>query len=288
MFGLLNINKPKGLSSRGAVNRVSRCAKRIKIGHCGTLDPLATGVLVVAIGPATRLVSYVQQTEKTYVGSFRLGCHSPTEDIESDVTEIENAPIVSAQQLSDCLLRFQGRIEQVPPRYSALKVKGKRAYELARKGVDVELAARPVTIHGLQLIDFDYPDFQLEIRCGAGTYIRSLGRDIGAALGSGAVMTGLVRTAIGGFRVEDGFDPGSFTRSNLPDRLVDPTAGLPDHPRAQLTEEQANSISFGGLLTLSQDAAEVVAVDAHEKMLAILKRREDGQYAPAINFIGKN
>lgn len=288
MFGLLNINKPKGLSSRDAVNRVSRCVKRVKIGHCGTLDPLATGVLVVALGQATRLVSYVQQTEKTYEGSFRLGCHSPTEDIESDVIEIPNAPSVTEEQIRDCLNMFQGEIEQVPPLYSALKVNGKRAYELARKGVDVELPARPVTIYELQLLDFDYPDFRLRICCGAGTYVRSLGRDIGKALGSGAVMTSLIRTAIGGFEVGAGFDPASFTRDNLSERLVDPAVGLPNHPSVELTEDQASQISFGGLLTLSQSEPEMIALDAHKKMLAILKRREDGQYAPAINFIGKN
>src|SRR4051794_5854504 len=158
MFGLLNIDKPAGLTSRDVVNVVQRLVRPHKVGHAGTLDPLATGVLIVALGPATRLVEYVQRMAKTYQATFLLGRTSDTEDVEGTVMELDRAPIPNAHEIDAALPAFVGTIQQTPPAYSALKVAGRRAYQMARRGEAVELAARPVEIHGIEVIRYDYPE----------------------------------------------------------------------------------------------------------------------------------
>lgn len=290
MIGFINVNKPAGITSRDAVNKIHRLVRPTKVGHCGTLDPLATGVLVVCIGQATRLANYVQQSRKVYLGQFRLGCESPTEDIEGEVQTLEDAPMILEQDLERVLPEFCGTIEQHPPRFSALRVNGKRAYELARKGVEVELKPRSVSIKRIELRAFSYPHFTIEVECGAGTYIRSLGRDIGRRLNSGAVMTALNRTAIGNFGIEDAVDPDLVTRENINSHLNSPLKGLDHLPVATLTSEQSSLIPFGAFVDFGEtfDALEVVAVSESREVLAVLKRREDGRYMPAINFVGKN
>ncbi|WLD12235.1 tRNA pseudouridine(55) synthase TruB [Planctellipticum variicoloris] len=201
LSGLLNVHKPEGWTSRDVVNRVQRLVRPAKVGHAGTLDPLATGVLVVCIGSATRLISFVQDSPKRYRGRFRLGLSSDTEDITGNVTVRGDAGPIRRADLESLLPEFTGEILQRPPAYSALHVAGQRAYDLARAGQAVDLAPRPVRIDRLHLSDFALPDFELEITCGSGTYVRSLGRDLGERLGCGAVMTALVREAVGAFEL---------------------------------------------------------------------------------------
>src|SRR6478609_12096076 len=203
MFGLLNVDKPAGITSRDVVNRVQRLVRPHKVGHAGTLDPLATGVLVIAIGPATRLIEYVQRMPKSYQGTFLLGRTSDTEDVEGNVVELPHTPVPSRDDILAAIPRFLGTIEQRPPAFSALKVAGQAAYKLARRGEAVELAARPVEIISIDLVRYEYPELELRVRCGSGTYIRSLGRDLAEALGSAAVMSQLRRIAIGPFQVEE-------------------------------------------------------------------------------------
>ena len=207
MFGLLNLNKPKGLTSRDAVNRAQRITgKRVKVGHAGTLDPIATGVLVVCLGPATRLIEHVQRMPKRYRGTFLLGCRSPSDDVELEPKLLTDPPIPTREQVEAALPAFVGDIQQVPPAYSAIKLGGQKAYDLARRGDAPDLPPRPVTIHAIGVARYEYPELVLDIHCGSGTYIRSLGRDLAAALGTAAVMSELERTAIGEFRVEDAVD----------------------------------------------------------------------------------
>src|SRR4051794_35109294 len=157
MFGLLNIDKPAGLTSRDVVNVVQRLVRPHKVGHAGTLDPLATGVLVVAIGPATRLVEYIQRMAKSYRAVFLLGRTSDTEDIEGKVAELPQAPVPNIEQIESATPRFVGMIDQRPPVYSALKVGGRRAYELARRGETIELAPRRVEVHSIDIVRYAYP-----------------------------------------------------------------------------------------------------------------------------------
>ena len=202
--GLLVLDKPLGMTSRDAVNIAWRWLPRgTRIGHTGTLDPLATGVLVVCAGLATRLADYVQRMEKVYTTGIRLGARSTTDDSEGTITpqSVTNPP--SADLVAAALHEFLGTIEQVPPDYSAAKVTGRRAYALARQGKEVSLAPRPVTVHAITLLAYDFPRLDLEIRCGKGTYIRSLARDLGERLGCGAYLESLRRTRVGHFLASD-------------------------------------------------------------------------------------
>ena len=199
MFGLLNVHKPAGITSRDVVNRIQRVVRPVKVGHAGTLDPLATGVLVICLGSATRLIEYVQRMPKHYRGTFLLGRKSDTEDIEGEIEVLDAAPQPSIDEIHAALPQFVGTIRQRPPAYSALKVGGKRAYQLARAGQEVQLAARPIEVYSLSLQHYEYPEIVLDIQCGSGTYVRSLGRDLADGLGTGAVMSALERTAIGDF-----------------------------------------------------------------------------------------
>jgi tRNA pseudouridine55 synthase len=202
--GLLILDKPPGLTSRDALDRAAKWfPRKTKIGHAGTLDPLATGVLVLAVGHATRLVEYVQAMPKIYRTRIRLGATSATDDADGTVTANPTAAPVSEPTLRAALDRFIGDVEQVPPAYSAARVEGRRAYDLARGGALVELAARRVRIDRIELREYVWPDLELEVHCGKGTYIRSIARDLGTALGVGGYVTVLRRLRIGPFAVED-------------------------------------------------------------------------------------
>jgi len=191
MFGLLNLNKPAGMSSRDAVNRVQWLARKmtgekVKVGHAGTLDPIATGVLVVCLGPATKLIEHVQRMPKQYRGTFLLGRRSPSDDVELEAEPLTNPPIPTADEIAAALPAFMGEIQQTPPAYSAIKIKGRKAYDLARRGEQVEMTPRTVTIHSLDIVRYEYPELVLNIRCGSGTYVRALGRAVAKSLGTAA------------------------------------------------------------------------------------------------------
>ena len=243
--GLLNLNKPVGMTSRQAVDIVHRLSRPAKAGHAGTLDPLAQGVLVVCAGSATRLIGYVQRMRKQYLGTFLLGRTSVTEDIEGQVTELPDAPVPTHAQIEAAARRFLGRIEQRPPAFSALKIQGRPAYKLARQGKPVELAPRPVEIFRIEIKRYEYPELVLEIDCGGGTYIRSLGRDLAQALGTGAVMSALVRTSIGGFHVAEAIDPSRLTRDNWHAFLQPPLRAVEYLPRVPLSAEEAVRLRNG-------------------------------------------
>ena len=247
--GFLNLNKLAGCTSRDTVDVVQKLARPAKVGHAGTLDPLATGVLVVAVGAATRLIEHVQSHSKSYVATFLLGRSSPSEDIECEVTVEPDPRRPTLAELRDVLPRFLGTIWQTPPAFSALKVDGKRAYDLARRGKTVALDARPIEIHDLAILEYDYPMLKLRIECGSGTYVRSLGRDLAAAVGTASVMSELVRTAVGPFRLEDSISPAQLVDDRAGGRwrkwlkpLVLATAGL---RQVELTEDETRRIRHG-------------------------------------------
>jgi tRNA pseudouridine55 synthase len=286
MFGLLNLDKPAGVTSRDVVNRVQRLVKPHKVGHCGTLDPLATGVLVIALGPATRLVEYVQRMTKTYRGTFLLGKRSDTEDIEGQVAELSAPPIPSREQLETAIPQFLGTIQQTPPAFSALKVAGQRSYDLARRGQPAELAPRPVEIHALEILRYSYPELELQIRCGSGTYIRSLGRDLARAVGTEAVMSALRREAIGPFDVANGFGCDRLTMESIRQHLLPPIMALGDMPRIVVSEQELQRLSLGQSVAPSEKVAahELVAVNAVGELLAVLQPDSRGTWKPAKNF----
>lgn len=207
---IIAVNKPYGMSSFGALARVRYLisrrmgVKRVKTGHAGTLDPLATGVLILCTGRATKRIEELLAHSKEYTATLQLGATTPSYDMEHPVDATFPTSHITRESIENVLARFVGDIEQVPPSYSACKINGNRAYELKRKGKDVELTPKNIHIDSIELTDFDEETMRMGIRvnCGKGTYIRALARDIGRALGSGAYLTTLCRTRVGEFTID--------------------------------------------------------------------------------------
>lgn len=287
MMGIVPVWKPAGWSSRDAVNWVAKRVRPAKVGHCGTLDPLAEGMLLVAIGGATRLIDLVHQLPKRYLGTFRWGFCSPSLDLETPLEAIAGPPL-SRDLLQGQLDHFVGAIQQTPPAYSAIKIDGRRAYLAARKGQEVEMPVRTVTIHSLELGSVDPPHFQLEIDCSTGTYIRTLGSDLAKRAGSDAVMTALVRSSIGSIEACEARSPERLesTEEILASR-VDLRRLMPDATHTLLTKERIAWIHRGGLLE-SADQWPVdrmlAAWDVSGNLQSILAYRPDGRWGPKINF----
>ena len=244
--GILNLDKPPGVTSRDVVNRVARLLpKKVKAGHAGTLDPLATGVLVVCVGPATRLIEYVQRMGKAYRSTFRLGARSDTHDVDGTVVPSADPRVPDREEIEAALAAQTGEVLQQPPAYSALKVEGRRAYDLARGGEAVELAPRPVRIDEIRILAYDWPRLEVEVRCGSGTYIRSIARDLGEALGCGAVMETLIRTRIGVFAQEDALSPGDLDRQALAGALRPALDAVAHLPRIALDDAALADVLLG-------------------------------------------
>jgi tRNA pseudouridine55 synthase len=289
LFGLLNINKPAGMTSRDVVNVVQRLVrKKCKVGHAGTLDPLATGVLVLCLGPATRLIEYVQRMPKSYHGKFLLGSDSPTEDIEGEIAQLLNPPVPSLERLESAAGKLTGEIQQRPPDFSALKIKGRRAYDLARAGKPVELASRGVKVHDLSIVRYNYPELSLDIRCGSGTYIRSLGRDLAELVGTAAVMSELNRTAIGEFGIEDAIALDSLTEDRIAAALKPALLAVAKMPKIEIATFEQKKIIDGCCIqrdSLSKPRdGEYAAVTEMGDLLAILVDRGQGRLAPVRVF----
>ncbi len=222
--GVLVVDKPVGMTSHDVVQFVRNGTKINRAGHTGTLDPRASGVLVVLVGPAVRLSEYVSATDKRYQAVLKFGQTTSTYDSEGEITS--RRPVdISYEELEEALAGFVGEVEQVPPVFSALKVKGKRAYELARQGKEVEMEPRIITVHGLELLDWDPPEAVIDIQCSSGTYVRSLASDLGEVLESGATLIGLRRTKNGQFglrdavslrRLEEAFQNGDWYKYLIP------------------------------------------------------------------------
>lgn len=287
MHGILNIHKPPNWTSRDAVNRVSRFVRPAKVGHAGTLDPLATGVLICCVGSGTRLIEYVQQMPKRYIGQFELGKTSDTEDLEGTITELADAPAIIADQLTAILPEFVGQIQQRPSIFSAIKVDGKRAYKLARQGIITELEPREISIYELTLRKFDYPHFEIDVLCGGGTYMRALGRDIGERLGSGAMMTGLQRTAIGDFRLEDAVPLDQLNAETVAANLSPNSTAVTHTPQITLSAAEVNEMIYarGIRPTMESQHAELAAMDEQGRLIAIITRRDDHSWKPVKNFV---
>ena len=292
MNGLLVIDKPGGMTSRDVVNRVQKWfPRKTKVGHTGTLDPLATGVLVVCVGAATRLADFVQAMGKTYRSRFRLGATSTTDDADGVVTVNPAAVPPTADQIAAAVPFFIGHVEQVPPAFSALKVAGRRAHELARGGENVALAARSVRIDAIHLRGYDWPWLDVEVECGKGTYIRSIARDLGAKLGCGGMVETLRRTRIGPFHAADGLDLAA-TAEEAQARLLPMAAAVPELPQVRLGEDDVRRFRNGQPIRLpagemvTPPASVVVAVcDPSGKLVGIANRRA-GSLEPEIVFSG--
>lgn len=280
--GLLLVDKPSGLTSFDVVARLRRLYQTRRIGHTGTLDPMATGLMVVLIGRATRLAPFITDTDKQYEATVCLGRTTNTYDAEGEtVATVDDLSGVARTHIESALSDFRGQIQQVPPIFSAIKIDGDRAYARARRGEDIVMKARTVTIHTLKCVGFDRPDARFIIRCSKGTYIRSLAHDIGMTLGIGAHLSALRRTAVGRFQVSDALTLAAISDMTVDERqqqlrtLADAVAHL---PAVRLDDDTVIVVRHGKRIELTRcDPGLYRALDGVDELVAILEVEDQGR-----------
>ena len=286
--GVIPVDKPIGATSRRVVDAVARALGMKTVGHAGTLDPLADGVVVVCAGHATKLVDYLHDLPKHYTASFLLGRSSPSDDFETPI-EVEAEPRVpTREEIEAALPSFRGEILQRPCDYSAVHVDGKRAYRLARKGRPLELAAKPVRIDVLEVTAYEWPRLGVDIVCSSGTFVRAIGRDLAMALGTTAVMESLTRTAVGPFERARSLAMAAVTLESVQAAMLPAVAAVPLVPRFTLGDNLLAKAVRGGLVAVGDEPAEALAaVDEAGDLVGILKRHESGLYRLRPNFRGE-
>ena len=253
MDGIFNVLKPSGMTSHDVIGFLRRALNTKKIGHGGTLDPDAAGVLPVFAGSATRLLSYAMDGRKQYIAEFTLGEQRDTGDDSGTVVKTMPVPEISEQQLREVLQRFLGKQMQLPPMYSAVKINGQKLYQLARKGVEVEREARPIEIYRLELLDFAKSKFTVAVECSKGTYIRVLGEDIATALGTCGTMSFLLRTQVGSYLLNEAHTLQEIAE-NPEACCVEPITAVDHLPKLILTANQAARITNGVKTTVNGTA----------------------------------
>ncbi len=262
--GVLLLDKPRGLSSNAALQRAKRMFRADKAGHTGTLDPLATGLLPICFGEATKFANLLLDADKTYLATLRLGVTTTTGDAEGEV--VNKRPVSAARaDLERVLPRFIGRIAQIPPRYSALKRDGRNYYEYAREGVEIAREARTVDVHAIEIVDWRATDVEISVRCGKGTYVRALAEDVGEALGCGAHLSALARTGAGEFSLADATTLDALERRSESERdaaLLPLDALVRRLERIDLPAAEAQRLSHGQALVCATQPDAVVRVYA--------------------------
>ena len=288
--GLVIVDKPPGLTSHDVVARIRKLAATRRVGHAGTLDPMATGVLVVGVGKATRLLGYLALTQKEYIGTIRLGHSTDTDDAEGATLDLVPVRNLGEAELLPAVAALTGEISQVPPGVSAIKVGGRRSYQLARAGAAPELKPRLVTVSRLDVTSIrlaggpdgiELADVDVAVTCSSGTYIRAIARDLGAALGVGGHLTALRRTRVGSYDIADARTLDELT-SQLEATGQLPVTSLADAAsaafgRRELTDAEARAIGFGQRLPATGSGAEPVAAFAPDGSLVALLTDADGQ-----------
>ena len=271
MNGIVIVDKPEGWTSQDVVSKLRGALHTKRIGHGGTLDPMATGVLPVFVGRATRAVEFFEHAEKTYVAKLRLGVTTDTEDITGTVLE-EKIVAVTPEELENTLCAFRGEISQVPPMYSAIKINGQKLYDLARKGQEVERQSRKITIFRLECLDFSGDTATLLVHCSKGTYIRTLCKDIGAALGCGGCMAALRRVGAGTYTEADCVSLAELVKGENPERYLRPVESMfTQYPSVVLTENQEKRCRNGNSFSLSLADGTYRAYDKNGEFLMLAK-----------------
>lgn len=284
--GVLVVDKPVGLTSHDVVQIIRKGTNIRRAGHTGTLDPRASGVLVILVGPAVRLSEYVSASDKRYQAILRLGASTDTYDADGTVTSSRPVEHITEAQFEEALKGFVGEIEQIPPPYSAVKVKGRKAYEMAREGEEVDLAPRMINVYGLELLEWAPPEAVIDVYCSSGTYVRSLAHDLGEKLGCGAHLVGLRRTRSGRFtlrdavplrKLRDAFETGTWYQY-----LIPAAEALSDWPALELSEEQVDLVRHGHRITADAMEAKLArAVSLDGELVALLEYLpESGQWQP--------
>jgi tRNA pseudouridine55 synthase len=287
-IGLVVVDKPSGMTSHDVVARIRRLAGTRKVGHAGTLDPMATGVLLVGVNRATRLLGHLMLTEKAYDATVRLGAATSTDDAEGEPGEMRSTELLTEDDVRSAAGRFVGTIEQVPSAVSAVKIDGQRAYKRVRAGEDVQIPARTVTVHelvvtGVRRAD-PWLDVDLSVRCSSGTYVRAIARDLGAALGVGGHLTALRRTAVGPFTLDDAHTLDELADSF--DLLAPGEVARRCFPTFEADDGQARDVGFGRALPVDLGAPGPVAVLAPTGELLALFEQAGTTARPVAVFTG--
>ena len=289
--GVLIIDKPQEWTSQDVCAKLRGVFHEKRIGHGGTLDPMATGVLPVFVGRATRAVEFSTEGDKEYAAGLRLGLVTNTQDVTGQILREEPETSVSREELEAALERFRGEIFQIPPMYSAIKINGKKLYELARKGKEVERPPRRVTIRSLTVVEQEGPrDFLLRVRCSKGTYVRTLCHDVGEALGCGGCMSSLRRTMAAGFSLSDAVPLEAVLTAGDPAALLRPVdACFADRPQAMLSPRQAWEVRNGRAVSLPELAdGEYRVYDGETGEFLALSRAEQGRLVTVKSFFAVN
>jgi tRNA pseudouridine55 synthase len=294
MNGVLIINKPRGWTSHDVVNRVRKILQEKQIGHTGTLDPLATGVLVLCIGKATKIVRYLEADDKEYTAELKLGSTTDTQDSDGRVLVTHEYSPPSVEQVRDAMNSFQGSISQRPPAFSALKVNGIPSYRLARQGTLQELAKRPITVHEIRLLDYADPIVRFTARCSKGTYVRTLCADIGEQLGMGAHLVSLIRTRSGRFGLDQALTIEQAEKLAADGQAEQALAPLNDalgcFPFMIIEESDARRITHGNSVAV-QSGIELpsgsgpIRVLGRDGRLLAIARSGDGLLKPEVVFV---
>lgn len=283
MDGIVIVDKPSGWTSQDVVSKLRGVFKTRRIGHGGTLDPMATGVLPVFVGRATRAVEFFEHAEKTYEATLRLGISTDTEDITGEV--LEEKPVnVTEEQFLETLNHFRGEIFQIPPMYSAIKINGQKLCDLARKGREVERKPRPVTIYALDCLSFEGQTAKLRVHCSKGTYIRTLCKDIGEALGCGGCMESLRRVTAGEYVISQAVTMETLVNAEDPGIFLLPTDSLfASYPAVTLTEKQTLRCRNGNAFSVSLEPGTYRAYSSEGEFL-MLSKVEDGVMSTIKSF----
>jgi len=274
--GVLVVDKPVGMTSHDVVQAIRTGTSLRRAGHTGTLDPRASGVLVILVGPAVRLSEFVSASDKRYQAIIRLGSTTDTFDADGKLTPSGVPVNVTEAEFEKVLSTFVGEIEQTPPPYSAVKVQGRKAYEMARKGEEVELAPRKITVHHLEVLEWAPPEVVIDVHCSSGTYVRSLANDLGAALGCGAYLVGLRRTKSGRFSLRDATPlrklQEAFHAGNWYQYLIPAAEALAEWPSVELSPEDVENVRHGHRVHAPADAGPgmVRGVSTQGELVALL------------------
>ncbi len=286
LSGLLACDKPLGITSRDCVNHVERLlrvlypkpARLPKVGHAGTLDPLASGVLMMGIGSGVRLVPYIQQLAKHYHATFQLGWWTESGDLDGELNEVSDAHVPTVAELNAAAVSLTGQITQVPPSTSAIRVGGKKAYKYAHQGIAVDVPPRVVRVDSLVITRYQYPEVDLAIECGGGTYVRTLGMDLAVHCRTRAVMTRLVRTQIGDFDLADCHSLADLTSESIQSCLLPLTSGVTHLPRLELDVAQTQQVGNGSKIDCAEvgvvaaEGTEATAIDQTGRLRAIVRK----------------
>ena len=291
--GVLVIDKPVGLTSHDVVQIIRRGTGIRRAGHTGTLDPRASGVLVILIGPAVRLSEYVSASDKRYQATIRLGGTTETYDAEGQVTSYPNAASVMAtlteDKFEDILQRFVGEFEQTPPAYSAAKVDGQKAYERAREGEEVEIEPRKINVYSLELLEWAPPEVVVDVFCSSGTYVRSLANELGEALGVGAHLVGLRRTKSGRFTLRDAISlrrlRESFEAGDWYQHLIPAAEALADWPMVELSAEEVDLVRHGHRVPSEPESPQWARALTEQGDLVALVENLENEWQPRKVFL---